>query len=438
MSMRLLAGGSLENRLRHERLHLPLILRILRDIAAALDYAHASGIVHRDIKPTNILLDRDDHAYIADFGLAQIMQQSLAFTRHGVVAGTPQYMAPEQALGTTVDHRSDVYSLGLVTYHMLVGHVPFTADSPLAVLLKQVNEPLPTPDGAAVPSRLFDVVKRALAKMPEERWTSASAFADALEHAWEHTAVPPSRLTAAPVAQPHRGWWVATAAAVTVVIAAFILLETKPPPAATPATIIQPAPAGPGAPSEAVGAVQPQGVSGAVSPLAPPRDSTQRLRTPHPPEMESVSPVSVPGVVPPISIKEDGAGVGDINGAPIATGTAVSDAISETPSPLRPPPAPPVDQAAAADVTVTPRRISTVAATYPPLARAAEIEGEVVVSAVVDASGNVTSAEVVRAVHPLLDAAARQAVLQYKYTPGSRNGVPGTFRLRIAVVFALR
>ena len=151
MSMRLVAGGSLADVIKRSRPGPARCSRILHGIAAALDHAHAHGVVHRDIKPSNVLLDDSDHAWVCDFGLAQLMQQSLALTRTGVVIGTPRYMSPEQVLGQEIDITSDIYSLGIVAYEMLTGAPPFDADSPVALLMKHVNERVPTPAGDALP-----------------------------------------------------------------------------------------------------------------------------------------------------------------------------------------------------------------------------------------------------------------------------------------------
>ena len=145
MSMRLLAGGTLGTVLKNRRPETGEAVRMLRSVADALDYAHALGIVHRDIKPTNILLDGFGGVYIGDFGLAQMLEGDPGLTRTGTLIGTPHYMAPEQALGEPADHRCDIYSLGIVAYEIFVGAMPFTADSPVSVLLKHVNQPLPVP-----------------------------------------------------------------------------------------------------------------------------------------------------------------------------------------------------------------------------------------------------------------------------------------------------
>ena len=181
--MRLLAGGNIGELLKDHRPDPLQVVRMLRDCASALDYAHAHGVVHRDIKPTNLLLDGSGQVCVGDFGLAQMLERGPGLTQSGTLAGTPQYMAPEQALGVPVDHRCDIYSLGIVAYEMFVGEVPFTADSPVAVLLKQVNEPLPEPSAGRLPPSLMKAIHRATAKNPGDRWASAGAFVAAIEAA---------------------------------------------------------------------------------------------------------------------------------------------------------------------------------------------------------------------------------------------------------------
>ena len=181
MSMRLFAGGSLDTVLQRQRLSVARVMELLRGVAEGLDHAHAHGVIHRDIKPSNILLDEANHVCVGDFGLARVAERSLVHTQTAM-AGTPHYMAPEQALGGDVDHRCDIYSLGIVVFEMLTGWVPFAADAPLAVLMKHVSEPVPIPaQGPAEP--LWRVVARCLAKEPDGRWPSATSFAAALAEA---------------------------------------------------------------------------------------------------------------------------------------------------------------------------------------------------------------------------------------------------------------
>ena len=212
-------------------------MRLLRDVAAALDYAHGLGVVHRDIKPANILLDRSGTACVADFGLAQMSGSASALTQTGMITGTPHYMAPEQALGRAFDHRCDIYSLGIVAYEMLVGTTPFTGPSPVAVLLQHAHEPLPSPPGPPSSSVWMNAIHKAAAKDPADRWSSAGAFVDALArsidsgatHAGANAATLPRSL------QLSRSVWAAIAAGALVAMAglawAFLHQPRTPPPA---------------------------------------------------------------------------------------------------------------------------------------------------------------------------------------------------------------
>ena len=143
MAMRLLSGGTAAELVRQRRPSVREALAIVGGVAGALDYAHANGVVHRDIKPQNVLLDADGRVYLADFGIARMAEGATWMTQAGMITGTPNYMAPEQATGLPADYRADIYSLGVVAYELLTGRLPFTADTPVAVLMKHVSEPIP-------------------------------------------------------------------------------------------------------------------------------------------------------------------------------------------------------------------------------------------------------------------------------------------------------
>jgi tRNA A-37 threonylcarbamoyl transferase component Bud32 len=180
MAMRLIASGSLSDLLKRERPARARTVAILRGVAEALDFAHKNGIVHRDVKPQNVLLDEAARVYLADFGIAKMLESSGGLTASGMITGTPQYMAPEQATGLKIGPPADVYALGIMAYEMLVGRVPFSADTPVAVLMKHVQEPLPLPAPDVVPEPMLRALLKAAAKKPEQRWPTAGAFVDAL------------------------------------------------------------------------------------------------------------------------------------------------------------------------------------------------------------------------------------------------------------------
>jgi len=186
IAMRYVEGGTLKDLL-GKPLALPLVVDLIGQIAEALDYAHEHGVIHRDVKPSNVLLDRGNWTLLTDFGVARMVDATQQLTGTGVGVGTPAYMSPEQGQGKQVDRRSDVYSLGVVLYEMLTGKVPFEAETPLAVVWKHVNEPLPLPRSInpQVPEAAERVVLKALAKTPSDRYASAGGQARQL-----HSAVP--------------------------------------------------------------------------------------------------------------------------------------------------------------------------------------------------------------------------------------------------------
>ncbi len=187
IAMDYLPGGTLAERLRGEPLPLDGAIAIVEQVAAALDHAHKRELVHRDVKPANILFDEEGQAVLVDFGLVKSLAES-GLTIEGTLMGTPAYMAPEQAdTAARVDTRADVYALGIVAYEMLTGRVPFEADTPLTVLYAQTHKP--PPDLCAINEKLDKnvaaVVLKALEKEPTKRYQSTGAFARALRKAWK-------------------------------------------------------------------------------------------------------------------------------------------------------------------------------------------------------------------------------------------------------------
>jgi serine/threonine-protein kinase len=176
--MRYLQAGTVKEILERGSLPLADTAKIINDVAAALDHAHAQGIVHRDVKPGNILVDKDGNAYLTDFGIAKVLEGTSDLTGSAML-GTPAYMAPEQTLGRAITPQTDIYALGVMLYEMVTGRLPFEADTPMTVALMHVSQPLPPPGefNPSLPSEVNDVLAKALAKDPAERYQTAGEFA---------------------------------------------------------------------------------------------------------------------------------------------------------------------------------------------------------------------------------------------------------------------
>ncbi|MCS7003477.1 MAG: protein kinase, partial [Dehalococcoidia bacterium] len=153
----------------------------VRQIAAGLAYAHERGVIHRDIKPSNVLLTADGRAVLADFGIARLVGDSTRYTQTGHLLGTPTYLSPEQARGGVATPQSDIYALAVVLYQLLEGRAPFESDNPVSVLYQHAHEPPPPLTRPDLPASLVHAVNRALAKSPDDRFPTATAFARAID-----------------------------------------------------------------------------------------------------------------------------------------------------------------------------------------------------------------------------------------------------------------
>jgi serine/threonine-protein kinase len=207
--MAYVSGGSLSDMIAKGPVALSTAARILREVASALDYAHREGVIHRDIKPANILINSDGYVLLADFGIVKLLTEGKTtanLTGGSGVVGTPAYMSPEQANGQPLDGRSDIYALGVVAYEMITGRQPFSAETPIQLLLKHLSEPPPHLQvvDPGMPMALDIVLQRALAKDPQSRYDTATGFAEAFTQAISNTesitsSIPRDQPTLAPV-----------------------------------------------------------------------------------------------------------------------------------------------------------------------------------------------------------------------------------------------
>ena len=184
ISMAFVDGSDLHHILQSQgKLTIERTLNISKQLCAALDAAHSESVVHRDMKPQNIMLDKDDHVFVSDFGLAKSIESEGGMTMTGELLGTPRYMAPEQIECKPVDGRTDLYALGLIMYEMLTGDVPFQAESTFQLMYKRANEAPPEPKAANpdIPDWLNQVVMKCLERDPARRYASARAILNDLE-----------------------------------------------------------------------------------------------------------------------------------------------------------------------------------------------------------------------------------------------------------------
>jgi branched-chain amino acid transport system substrate-binding protein len=254
--MRYVEGARTLKEVMQTPLSLSQVADLIGQIASALDYAHRQGVVHRDVKPANVLMD-GDWVLLSDFGLAKMTEASVALTGTGVGIGTPAYMSPEQGQGLLVDHRTDIYSLGIILFEMLTGRIPHSAETPVAIIFKRATEPLPLPRqlNPNIPESVEQVILKALAREPGDRFARAGELAAVLKEAvrgvdtveapapvaeeWATAPVPdtpPS--TVSGLARTVPPWkWIAGIGGVAIIVAGLILaLGGKGGPTPTPTT----------------------------------------------------------------------------------------------------------------------------------------------------------------------------------------------------------
>src|SRR5512138_176666 len=180
--MRYMNGGSLSERIKAGGLTIEDATRILGAIAPGLDEAHSKGIIHRDIKPSNILFDKRDNPYSSDFGIAKLTQAQSGNVTGSAIIGTPAYMAPEQAQGDEIDGRADIYALGIILYEMVTGRQPYEADTPMAVAIKHITDPVPhiLEANPKLPEGMETIIQTAMAKSKNDRYATSVDMTNAL------------------------------------------------------------------------------------------------------------------------------------------------------------------------------------------------------------------------------------------------------------------
>jgi serine/threonine protein kinase len=325
ISMEYIEGVDLKRVVR-ERGALPIdrACDVLLQVAAGLQAVHDAGIIHRDLKTPNILLEKTGVARLMDFGIAKREDSEGGMTVTGQVVGTPEYMSPEQAQGHKVDARTDVYSLGIVAYEILTGRVPFRGETPISTILKHIHDPPPldSPPADRLPLALREVLRRALAKSPSGRPASAGAFAEQIRQArapslrqqplateaLEATTLVATRGTG------RRGRWRAGLAAAGLALLGFVGVwawrsgrpSVAPPVEPSPSALALPTPVPPSpppgeadaGPAAAVPARLPiANPAPAVRPTATPAPARRSVSTPVPPPPPTPAPTPAPARV---------------------------------------------------------------------------------------------------------------------------------------------
>ncbi len=229
ISMAYCEGQDLHGLLTHQgKLTVEHAVKLARQMCSALDAAHSEGVVHRDFKPQNILLDKQENVYVSDFGLAKSLESDNGMTKSGEFLGTPRYMAPEQVQGGGVDHRADLYALGLILYEMVTGDVPFHADTTLQLMYKRVHEVPKSPKlvNPDLPDWIVRVIMKCIERDPANRYQSAAEIMHDLETA---TAPPKTGSRTVQIALPGvevDRKWLGAAAAVIVLLAALLAVPS--------------------------------------------------------------------------------------------------------------------------------------------------------------------------------------------------------------------
>ncbi len=243
--MRYMSGGSLTQWIEKGKFSVQDAARIIERLAGALAYAHKNGLVHRDLKPDNILFDSNGDPFISDFGVAKLSDSSTNMTGSGII-GTPAYMSPEQAQGEKVDNRSDIYGLGVIIFQMLSGQQPYNATTPMGVAVKHITDPVPEilKANPALPREADMIIKTAMAKDKDQRYPSALDLARALNQIASEGKRSANVHASAPAgASKNRGIIVGGAVVLLLLVlagAGFLLRNTMFAPPPTPTATLQP------------------------------------------------------------------------------------------------------------------------------------------------------------------------------------------------------
>ncbi len=202
--MKFIEGETLKARLGRASLTPGEILLVVEAVGSALAYAHQEGILHRDVKPSNVLMASDGRVYLADFGLARIAQSATSTLSTDAILGTPQYISPEQAMGKgDLDEGTDIYSFGVMLYELVVGQVPFSADTPFSIICDHISAPLPLPRSInpSLPEEVERVLLKALAKQRADRYATVAEMVAAFEAAWKSAGAPGGGVSAEAMGQ---------------------------------------------------------------------------------------------------------------------------------------------------------------------------------------------------------------------------------------------
>lgn len=418
--MEYVAGQTLGQRLTQSPpLDRDAILNILGQTAEALDYAHSQGVIHRDVKPANLLLSQDGRVKVADFGIAKVASRTM--TQTGAMLGSPHYMAPEQVRAEALDGRADQYSLGVVAFEMLSGHRPFTADTMSALVYQIAHQETPTASllRAGLSSATVQVIRKAMAKQAWERYPNCREMVAALRASFAapvYTPAPASRTAS------NRATWAVGLAIPLLVVAAGVGFSVyrgsrtaTPPPEPTPVPIAEePIP-----PKRPVAAA-----------AAPPAPVTEKKVAPPP------SPSPSPRLVTPAVSTPPPAPVPQPKPEPVAEQPQPKPQ-PQTPQPVAAAPAPP-EPAAPPAVRKLPSVLRKVDPVYTESARRAGIEGDVSMRVRITPAGLPEQIEVVRSLEPTLDRRAVEALEQWRFSPGTtEDGTPVYWTGVVQVSFRL-